>query len=793
MSRSHSESFAGTSRRIAELRLRRFAGCWLAGLFALAPLDGSGAETAAGIAPDQLDFFETRIRPALVEHCYPCHSAAAAASGALRGGLVVDTRAGLLAGGESGPAIVAGKPDESLLIAALRYETFEMPPTGKLPESVTDDFVTWIAMGAPDPREGSSVAPGRQLDIEAGKQFWSFQPLQRPEPPEVRGATEPLSPIDRFHRAKLAERGIEAAPSAKPRALVRRLWFDLLGVPPTPEELRAWTSRLTGDPVSGASVDRVVWRELVETLLDRPEYGERWARHWMDVARFAESHGYEQDYDRPTAYHYRDFLIRAFNADLPYDQFVQWQIAGDELAPDEPLAWMATGFLGAGAFPTQLTEAEFESARYDELDDMTATSGVAFLGLSLGCARCHDHKFDPIGVEDYYRFAAAFTSTIRAEKEFPADVGGGAARPAPAEQAAADVPRTKVLVASEGLPRLPHNADGRGFPHFYPETYLLRRGDVGQKVRAVAPGYPRVLHRGGSSATDLEIVLPVDPRPDASYRRAALARWLTDVEQGPGALVARVAVNRLWQRHFGRGIVATPNDFGTAGARPTHPELLEWLAAELVAGGWKLKPIHQAICTSDAYLQGDKSPDDQRSLVDADNALFWHRPPRRLEAEAIRDAMLAASGQLDRTMYGPGTLDQDMRRRSVYFFIKRSDLIPMMMLFDWPEHLVSLGQRQSTTIAPQALMFLNSPQGREYAEAFAARLAVAGDEGARIRLAYESALSRPPSQAEARVAVDFLADAQALRGASPDGAATLPAWADFCQMLFGLNEFIYVD
>ncbi|MFO0034236.1 MAG: PSD1 and planctomycete cytochrome C domain-containing protein [Planctomycetota bacterium] len=1025
-------------------------------------------------SPEQLEFFENRIRPVLVEHCYKCHSAEAAKAGDLEGGLTLDTRAGLLSGGDSGPAIVPGKPAESLLLEALHYETYEMPPAGKLPDAVIADFAKWIESGAADPRQGTLATPARKLDIEAGKQFWSFQPLSETAPPDLGGELDQLAPIDRFIRQKLLAKKIEPTPLAPPRILIRRVWFDLLGVPPTPEEAQTWTTRLTKDLAPGQTLNRDAWGELVQALLARPEYGERWARHWMDVARFGESHGYEQDYDRPTAYHYRDFLIKAFNADLPYDKFVQWQIAGDELQPNEPLAWMATGFLGGGAFPTQLTETEFESARYDELDDMTATSGVAFLGLSLGCARCHDHKFDPIGVDDYYRFAAAFTTAIRSEKEFDLDPVGNQERrtayekqlreareaiaayertelpqelrkwlaeqsaqtarpatwqvlagelsssggtrfvtqgdgsylatdqapsqevlrltaaaeagtvrsfrlealadpslprsgpgradngnfalgnvevervaqngdtkslkllnprathqqngdvlsiaasidsdqvsgwavdgqigksqaavfdlaeplelqagdrlrvtltfnhpnarhaigrprfswseqseliaevgeagppsevvaaikriaPAAADQqlelaqltpnadwsvvlawyrpqaaryqqlaaAVSEIERkgsgakmTRVLVTAEGLPHLPHHADDRGFPHFYPETHLLRRGDVAQKVEVVSAGYPRVLQRGPAAETDLQIAPPEDRNPATSYRRAALAQWLTNLDSGAGPLVARVMVNRLWHHHFGRGIVATPNDFGTVGERPTHPELLDWLAGELVRGGWRLKPIHQAICTSETYLQGNRQPDDPRLSIDLDNQLVWYRAPRRLEAEAIRDAMLTASGQLDRTMYGPGTLDQNMRRRSVYFFIKRSGLIPMMMLFDWPEHLVSIGQRQTTTVAPQALMFMNSPQGRQYAEALARQIAGASDDTTAICRAYLLALSREPNADELRVAQEFIESARKLRREEGEAQVDTAALADFCQLLFGLNEFIYID
>ncbi|MGH7135616.1 MAG: DUF1549 domain-containing protein, partial [Pirellulales bacterium] len=382
---------------------------------------------AAGI-----ELFEKKIRPVLVSECYQCHSTDAAAQKKLKGGLLLDSRDAARKGGESGPAVVPGKPDESLLVKALRHEDFEMPPKGKLPDAVIADFVKWIELGAPDPRTSPAIAVGRQIDIDAGRQFWSLKRFEPIMPPDAANREWVRTPVDQFIRARQESLGLKPNGAAYARLLIRRAYFDLLGLPPSSDEMEKWVRRLGEVRAAGArsgdrpqqsaprgrgqetgpnasetgpnasetgpnvAIDMSAYAELIDHLLATERYGERWARHWMDVARFAESHGYEQDYDRPTAYHYRDFLIRAFNADMPYDQFVRWQLAGDELAPHDPLAWMATGFLAAGAFPTQLTEAEFESARYDELDDMVATTGVAFLGLSVGCARCHDHKFDPI-------------------------------------------------------------------------------------------------------------------------------------------------------------------------------------------------------------------------------------------------------------------------------------------------------------------------------------------------------------------------------------------------------------
>jgi hypothetical protein len=355
---------------------------------------------------------------------------------------------------------------------------------------------------------------------------------------------------------------------------------------------------------------------------------------------------------------------------------------------------------------------------------------------------------------------------------------------------------TKVMIVSEGLPHLPHHADGRGFPHFYPETHFLRRGDVHQKGEVAEPGFLQVLSRDGYDAEHWTQEFDQSTGRH-SYRRAALAGWITDVEHGAGHLAARVIVNRLWQHHFGRGIVATPNDLGASGERPTHPELLEWLAADLVNHGWRLKRLHKLIMTASVYLESN-GYDADRAAVDRENALLWRRAPRRLEAEAIRDAMLAVSGELDTALYGPGTLDPNMRRRSIYFFIKRSELIPMMMLFDWPEHLVSIGQRSTTTIAPQALLFMNSPQGRGFAEGLAKRCEKEGEmereaEGERVRLAYWLALSREPTARELELAVGFLARQAKVYADDGIDRPSRRAMADFCQMLLSANEFIYVD
>ena len=686
----------------------------------------------------------------------------------IKAGLDLSDREGLVEAG-----VLEGGSQRSRLLALIRHadEPFMPQKSAKLPESTIAAIAQWIDCGAPydqplvprpDARNGRKNA-----SVEREQRFWSFRSLHpAAPPPPPRDEDWAVTPIDRFIVSVHEKHGLRPNPPADRRTLIRRVCFDLTGLPPSPDEIDAFVA----DPAPDA------YERLVDRLLASPHHGERDARHWMDVARFAESDGYEHDTDRPFAYHYRDFLIKAFNADMPYDRFVHWQLAGDELAPDDPLAMAATGFLGAGAFPTQLTEAEFESARYNELDDMVATTGSAFLGLSIGCARCHDHKYDPIPSDDYYALAAVFTKTIRSEVDI-----------VPARVTAP----TKVQVTAEGFRPVKHYADERGFPHFYPKTFRLRRGDVAQKQGEASPGVLGILTSGNREIAEWKVE-SVKSRASCSFHRAAFAAWLTDTENGAGALLARVMVNRIWQHHFGRGLVATPNDFGSQGSRPSHPELLDWLAGALIKNGWRLKPIHRLIVTSAVYMQ-DSRYDEARAAVDRENVFYWRHTPRRLEAEPIRDAMLVAAGLLDTRMYGPGTLDPTMPRRSVYFRIKRSQLVPMMMLFDWPEHLVSIGQRGTTTTAPQALSFLNGVLTRRCAQGFADRVAIGTDPVLIASRGYQIALGREPSEAESTLATRFLA---AQRSAYMSEGRPEPfraaALSTFAQALMEMSEFIYI-
>ncbi len=1004
------------------------------------PLDPEHAKKAA----ESLALFKEHVKPILMQHCIDCHGGKA-----IKADFDLSTREKLLASG-----YVEKTADASQLFKVVTHaEKPEMPfKLPKLSEEEIGHLKNWLDSGfVYDAPLVEQKDPTKEREVtDNDRKFWSFQPLGPALLPAVHQEDWPQNNIDRYILAAQEAKGLHPNPQADRLTLIRRASLDLLGIPPTPEEVDAFVK----DP------DPMAYEKLVDRLLESPRFGERWARHWMDVARFAESHGYEQDYDRPYAFYYRDFLIRALNSDMPYDQFVKWQLAGDELAPDNTDAMMATGFMGAGAFPTQLSEDEFEKARYDELDDMATTTGVAFLGLSIGCARCHDHKFDPIPSRDYYRMAACFSSAIRSEVDldlapeenrkrrehfevkktelaktladfeqgpFPAqfqewlskfdpqtsvngwetlDLGAvkgdagttyapqpdgswlavGTAPPQenitlvaktkrhairslriealahdslPAkgpgragngnfvlsnlkvavadasgshdltltnprashqqntdslsiaasidaeptngwavdgggigkDQAAvfdfaapvgageevtltitmsfqngnpqhllgrfrlsvtdleAQLPAvggagpdarvrealitaktgaepnseawktalefyktvsaewqahklaldthiatgalpvlTKVMVTSEGFPHMSHHADGRGFPHFYPEMFLLKRGDIQQKVEAVQPGFLRVLMPGTATSDKWKAVPPPD-WTRTRYSRTSLANWITDPVEGAGQLAARVIVNRIWQHHFGRGIVATPSDFGFQGERPSNPELLDALARSLIDGGWKMKQIHKQIMLSATYRQTTEF-DDARATIDRENHLLWRMTPKRLEAEPIRDSLLAVSGQLDLTMFGPGTLDQNMNRRSVYFFIKRSQLVSMMMLFDWPEHLVSIGSRSSTTIAPQALMFMNSPQGRRYAVALADRLKGATPHD-QLTQAYHLCYGRPPQPSELQIATSFLT--QQAEKYTPTAGPNAPhdALTDLCQALLASSEFVY--
>jgi mono/diheme cytochrome c family protein len=702
-----------------------------------------------------LELFKSQVRPVLFEQCLECHGGKS-----IKGRFDLSTREALLKSGR-----IAAKAKESVLYRVIAHleEPYMPHKKPKLPDAAIAYIARWIELGAPydRPLTDRPLDKTAKLTVsEADRQHWAFRPLKREAPPAVKQADWVRTPIDRFLRATMEAKGIAPAPDADRRRLLRRLYFDLIGLPPEPDAVEAF--------VREADFEKA-WESQVDKLLASQQFGERWARHWLDPARFAESHGFEHDYDRPFAYHYRDFVIRAFNQDLPFDQFLRWQLAGDELAPGNAEALAATGFLGAGVFPTQITTREAERVRYDAMDDMLATTGHAMLALTIGCARCHDHKYDPIPARDYYQMLSTFTTTVRSEVDVKMDgaKGNGA----------------KIQICSEGVKPMRRHVADNSIPDFYLQTYFLQRGDTAQKDGVAAAGFLQVLMRHPEGTKHWDVPKPAGSH--TSFRRAALANWLTDVNEGAGALAARVIVNRLWHHHMGRGIVTTVNDFGNLGDRPSHPELLDWLAADLVESGWRLKHLHKMIVMSRAYrLSGTADLADLKA--DPDNRWCARRPRRRLEAEIIRDNLLAVGGMLDPTMYGPGTLDESMKRRSIYFKIKRSQLIPMLQVLDWPDTLTSAAARPSTIVAPQALLFLNHPQVRKSAEGLAKRLKTEATPAAIVDRAYRIAFARPPSAKESSVSVAFLGR----QGAVAVSEQTL---VDFAQALIGLNEFLYVD
>lgn len=630
---------------------------------------------------------------------------------------------------------------------------------------------------------GSEAKPDFETP-PATSSHWAFQPLRSVPPPTATDPDWSRTPIDLFiSRSQQAAHVSPSAPADR-RRLIRRVYLDMLGMPPPPPLVESFVNNL----------DPRAYEELIDTVLASPHYGERWGRYWLDLARFAESHGFEHDTDRPTAYPYRDFVIRALNQDMPYDQFVRWQIAGDEFAPTDPMALTATGFLAAGVHSTQITANQAEKERYDELDDIVSTIGTSMLGLTIGCARCHDHKYDPIPSIDYYRLLSTFTTTVRTEIDLNQIAASPSAATIPAQppeektdpSAKPGPSPSKALICSEGLPPLRLASQG---PDFYPKTYFLKRGDPNQKDGEVSQGFLRVLMHAPAVEQTWQLQPPEGWR--TSYRRRGFAEWITDVPQGAGSLLARVIVNRLWQHHFGTGLVSTSGDFGAQGEKPSHPELLEWLANELIRLNWQLKPIHRLILKSASYRQ-DSQLNPAAARIDPDNRLLWRFPPRRLESEAIRDSILAVTRLLDSRMFGPGSLDPDDARRSIYLTVKRSKLNPMMVLFDGPDTLQSQGHRTATTVAPQALLLLNNPQVHAWARSLGRRVFTSGEKSltTAVRNSFNRILGREPDPEELRASLQFL---EHQRTGYTGAEATAEALGDLCQGLLSLNEFVYLN
>lgn len=869
------------------------------------------------------DFFEKQVRPVLVSRCYECHST----EKKIKGGLALDTREATLKGGDTGPALVAGDPEKSLLIEAVRYANhdLQMPPKKRLSDAEVRVLEAWIKMGAPDPRTGLvAAAKGpRVIDIGEGRKFWSFTPLARIEPPAVSEAT---SPIDAFIRTKLRENKLSPAPPADKRTLIRRATFDLTGLPPTPQEVDAFLA--DGSP---QAFDRVIDR-----LLASPHYGERWGRHWLDVARYADSNGMDENIAFGHAWRYRDYVVRALNEDKPFDQFLIEQIAGD-LLPHREEAITATGFLSLGA--RVLAEPDMQKLEMDIIDEQIDTMGKAFLGMTLGCVRCHDHKFDPVTQEDYYGLAAIFRSTrsLSTEKmgaikfwyEHPlatpeqlagkkkhdetlkakkAEVAGFIARarsevktglqqkaaaylttaiPLPAEATLEDAePLAKagqldadfLLACRQYLAKHPDHPvfkvwhelslkkDAESVRQHYEPLFaeamntkkgpayealidpkgifalpvkdadvldtmtLTRIAAMNEEVMNLethAPEIPAIM-----SVTDDKIVetLPVHIRgsyltlgkpvergfpevmrtsftkpifPAGQSGRLELARWMASSEH---PLTARVIVNRIWRWHFGQGMVSSTDNFGILGGKPSHPELLDWLARTFIENGWSIKDLHRLIMKSATYQQSSDvafsaSGSTDPRLVDPDNRLLWRANIQRLEAEQIRDAILSVSGWLNLAIGGKtiplhnrefvfnhtskDATTYESPRRALYLPIIRNNLCDLLEQFDYPDPTLPTGSRNSTVVAPQALIMMNAPVVLESSTRLARSMMAVPDEELRIEQLYALLYGRPPVDREKVQALALVREFSITE--KPERA-----WALLCQTLFAANEFIYL-
>jgi len=698
----------------------------------------------------QVEFFEKTIRPLLANQCFSCHS-----SEKQRGKLRLDSRENILRGGDQGPAVIPGKPDESLLLRAVTYKhDLRMPPKSQLKPTEVEALTNWIKQGLPWPATEvvRTVPTGPKFKItDKDRAFWAFQPLRNPPIPTVNAKPQELKdPIDHFLQAGREAKGLASVGPADKKTLLRRVTFDLIGLPPTPDEIDAFLK----DDKPGAFV------RVVDRLLASPHFGERWARHWLDVARYGEDQAHTfQARVYPNGYRYRDWLVKAYNDDMPYDRFVKEQIAADLLPePDRLNNLAALGFSALG--PVYYGDPK----KLDQYDDRLDTLCRSFLGLTVACARCHDHKFDPISTHDYYALAGVFASTDYSE-----------------------VPLVSAAEVEAATAKLTEAEKKKKVPPKVPAVHGLKDAAKPVNLRVHVRGNPEVLAE--EAPRRFLAILEGESKPfQKGSGRLELAAAIASPSN---PLTARVMVNRIWQHLFGKGLVRTPSNFGHLGERPTHPELLDHLASRFIAEGWSVKKVIRAILLSAGYQQAS-SLDVRAMEVDPENRLLWRMNRRRLEVEAWRDAMLAVSGTLDRTLGGP-SLDlfgNDNRRRTIYGKISRHELNSLLRLFDFPDLNLTAGERTTTTVPLQQLFVLNSDFMVKSARALVHRLNTGPekDDAGRIRLAFVLLYGRPATERELELGLAFL---------QPAAAATLqPAlnrWEQYAQVLLAANEFLYID
>ena len=797
-----------------------------------------------GQIKNQLEFFETKIRPVLVEHCYECHSEK---SDEIAGGLVLDTREGIRRGGESGEAVVPKNVADSLLIGALRYDTYEMPPSGPLPDTVVRDFERWVRMGAPDPRDGKAAVVRPSVDIEAGREFWAFRPIVSPPIPNPPG-TWADTDIDRFIAAKHGEHQLTPVADADRETWLRRVSIDLTGLPPSPKQI----SEFLNDRSSQA------FEDVVDRLLASEQFGERWGRHWMDVARFAESVGKTRNFPLTFAWRYRDYVIDAFNDDMPYDQFVREQLAGDLLPSDtdedRTRQVIATGFLALGSH--DLNEGNINQFEMDIVGEQIDVVSRSMLGLTVGCARCHDHKFDPIPTSDYYALAGIFRSTqlltgytnkrrqanYFVAKQFhqlpgyePPVESAEESKPQSSQKRNKQIARLRKQMQEINVSMKQIRRD-RDLSKQEREDKVaeldqqrrqlqkrIRNANRRPKGRKPPTGALAIGVTDSETIEDCKLNLRGDPKklagrvergflqvasldtpasiPDSTSGRLELANWLVD---GKHPLTARVMVNRVWQHMFGEGLVRTVDNFGEMGERPTHPELLDYLANRFIEQGWSVKQLVREIALSHTYRLSSEV-EESNAAIDGDNRYLWHVSRRRLDAEGIRDAIMVASGTMklqrpEGSIVANYPISENGRNRtpdiaierpvrSVYLPVIRNGVDEFFTVFDFPDPSEVRGKRDVTTVPTQALFMMNSSfvagQSKIAAQRLVDRLK---NDRARVVAAYRRTLSRTPSRDEIKKTIQYVANAV---NDDREERSEVAAWSEVCHALFACAEFRY--